>query len=212
MPHKLIGQVVTMVHPVIVKPGFRRMTDENEPVEVPAKVEMVEQEAYVIGVEPRYNEAGLPISPGLHLAYYNPEKAHLLSGSGWREAFDRKDSVKPASHGDIDRSSDDPQQPHYLSEEVEIELYEQRKAKRAAQPVGFGVIDGREGTFDRPIGRGASVPHGDHRPDSPYPAASFEEKLLPPEVSRVEAAHKIAADQEKRAAEKKAETPVGFGK
>lgn len=101
MPHKLVGSLVTYTRPVIIKPGFRRMNEKEEPEEVAAVVEMQQTEATVVGVEPRFDKDGASLCPGLHLAFLHPDRLHHLSGSGWRDAFDRALSVRARSHPDV---------------------------------------------------------------------------------------------------------------
>lgn len=76
MPHKLLGTVVTYMRPQDVK----------------GKRILVPIEATVIGVEPVEGA-----SPNLHLAFLHPDRLDSLTGSGWRDAFDRAISVRPQS-------------------------------------------------------------------------------------------------------------------
>lgn len=131
MAHQMLGEVVEYTRPVIIKPGFRRLNeDTNEPEEVASVIEMQEIPATIVGVEPRYNEQGDSISPCLHLAYLHPDRLHHLSGSGWRDAFDRALSVRPASHPDcIDM---DEHIAFWRNGEVEQEVRSIRRAKLLA--------------------------------------------------------------------------------
>lgn len=130
MAHKLVGDQVTYTRPVIIKPGFQRMDKDNNPQEVAADVRMVAISATVVGVEPRYNDEGESICPNLHLAFLHPDRLHSLSGSGWREAFDRALSVPPASHPDRIEMTD--KAAFYVNDDVEEELYQVRRAKLKA--------------------------------------------------------------------------------
>lgn len=95
MASDLIGTIVILKRPVIVKDGYTRQGGDKANTFVPAQVEMKDTPALVVGTEPQYDAEGEPRAPKLHLAFVHPGRLHTLGGSGWRECFDRTLSVLP---------------------------------------------------------------------------------------------------------------------
>lgn len=93
MASELLRSVVILKRPVIVKEGYTRQGENGKPnVFIPAQVKMEDTPAIVIGVEPQIDPSTSP-HPKLSLAFAHPDRLHSLSGSGWRDTFDRLQSV-----------------------------------------------------------------------------------------------------------------------
>ena len=126
MAHKLIGSIVEYTRPVILKQGFRRLEGKGGlPEQIPDEVEMQSVPATVIGVEPSADRF-----PRVHLAFLHPEQLHHLGGSGWRDAFERVDSVRPEPHPDV---QDNDHVPYYVSEDIYAARHEISNAHALGQ-------------------------------------------------------------------------------
>lgn len=152
MAHKLLGTHVRLFRPVVVKPGFTRQNEDTgkPPEHVESVVKMEECDGTIIGVE-----VGDPSSlPKVHVSYYDPANHAHVSGSGWRDAFERLDSVRPRSHSDVEPNSNIP---FYVNDDVEDEVdrlrYEKSVKLAEAETQSLqGVGDGAPGAHADPSG------------------------------------------------------------
>lgn len=202
MQHKLIGTAVVLVRPVVVKsahttpkPGTENEVDFHE-----AEVEMEKCLAHVIGVDVHLKDDKSEF-PNLHLAYFDPAKAHHIGGSDWQDAFARVDSVPPASRlYDFENNEFPEHKPYYETQDVRREMYRKQAGNRV--PVAFennqgGPAQPEQGLGAAGVGGGLAVGSSTHGDD----------KLSDAEVARVKAAQAIAAEQE--AAKQKREQEAG---
>jgi hypothetical protein len=90
--HEYLGTLVNYMRPTITGTEAVR-DDEGKIVDRRNVVELAPMPALVVGVEPQPDDA----APRLHLAFLHPDRLAHVSGSGWREAFDRALSVRHMS-------------------------------------------------------------------------------------------------------------------